>query len=134
VRTTVDADRTAWTCSDTSQSGLYSANFAAEAERARTPERSETEAARAADERSQQFAVNLDTAESNLTQLSPERLADTVWEGVSFDYRTTWQTLDDETIGAPGDDVYLQVHLLYAVMVLLFLETLLAWRFGHHAA
>jgi hypothetical protein len=134
VRTTVDADRTAWTCSDTSQSGLYSANFAAEAERARTPERGETEAARAADERSQQFAVNLDTAESNLTQLSPERLADTVWEGVSFDYRTTWQNLDDETIGAPGDDVYLQVHLLYAVMVLLFLETLLAWRFGHHAA
>jgi hypothetical protein len=135
VRTVLDADRTAWTCSDTSQSGLYTAGFAAEADRARQPDRGEADDAGAADDRTQKFAVHIDTVESNLTQLSPERLADAVWKGVPFEYQTTWQTLDEQAVGvAAGADVYLQVYLLYAVMGLLLLETLLAWRFGHHAA
>lgn len=131
----LDADRTAWTCADTSKSGLYAASFTAEAESGRPPQRSDAPEASVEDDRTQKFAVNLDTAESNLTQLSPERLADTVWKDVPFEYQTTWQTLDEQAVGvAGGADLYLQVELLYAVLGLLLLETLLAWRFGHHAA
>ena len=42
------------------------------------------------------------------------------------------QDLADEPVTQIGKRNELHLMLLYAVLVLLFVETLLAWKFGHH--
>ena len=43
--------------------------------------------------REETFAVNVDTAESDLAQIDPEELQDEVWPGVPFVHQTSWQDL-----------------------------------------
>jgi hypothetical protein len=99
---------------DTNQSGIYSAVFAAPVEQTRV------------------FAVNVDTAESDLSQLSADELKNNVWRGVTFLYQTAWQNIGGKTVGKSLGQAGIQIDLLYVVLGLLFLETFLAWRFGHH--
>ena len=97
---------------DTVQSGIYTARFAAPIDA------------------SLLFAINVDTVESDLAQLSPDELRTDVWPGVPFLYQTAWQNAGPAAIGTSLAGQGLQVELLYAVLSLLFLETFLAWRFG----
>ena len=71
------------------------------------------------------------TAESDLTPISQDELQNDVWPGIPLGYETSWQgagTLLPSPVGPAGQ---LHVGLLYAVVVLLVLESLLAWRFGY---
>lgn len=78
------------------------------------------------------FAVNVDTAESDLTPLAPDELRETLWPGIPFTHHTSWQNLDERPSTEVTRQSKLHVWLLYAVLGLLFLETFLAWQFGHH--
>jgi hypothetical protein len=117
-----EGDYRSWSFSETMTSGMYTARF--------DPPLSHSEL----------FAVNVDTVESDLTKLTAEQLREGLWSGVPFE--TSREDPDQEpirqvagTVGvgaaARGRDT-LSKALLYAVLALVFLETLLAWRFGHH--
>jgi hypothetical protein len=80
--------------------------------------------------RQESFAVNVDTRESDLSQLSAEELRDEVWPGVNFMRQTTWQNAAEPIAAALARQPGMQVELLYAVFILLLLETYLAYRFG----
>jgi len=110
----VQDDSRAWRFDDTRISGIYAAEFG--------PPISQK----------QLFAVNLITSESDLTPISRDELRNDALPGVPLDYHTAWQaggapvTLSDGPVG--------QFHLglLYAVVVLLLLETVFAWRLGYN--
>jgi von Willebrand factor type A domain/Aerotolerance regulator N-terminal len=78
------------------------------------------------------FAADPDPAESDPAKLDRASLAEAV-PGWKFDYRNDWNNLtrDAKSIGRHGE---LHRQLLYAVLALLIIESILAWRFGHHAA
>ncbi|MGA2031546.1 MAG: BatA domain-containing protein [Thermoguttaceae bacterium] len=103
----------AWTYGDTMLSGLYTVRSAGTAARGRT------------------FAVNVNTAESDLTQLGFDELQSEVWPGIAVAYRTTWDSADAAVAGPSAGPGRLHVQLLYLVLGLLFVETYLAWRFGY---
>ncbi|HUT14343.1 MAG TPA: BatA domain-containing protein [Thermoguttaceae bacterium] len=118
VRLHGDGDYSTFSYGDTTQSGIYTVRFGAPIDH------------------SQSFAVNVDTAESDLTHLGEEGLRREVWPGVEFVYSTSWQHLDQPpsaAIGPLSRVGSLHVGLLYFALGLLFLETFLAWRFGYHA-
>jgi hypothetical protein len=116
VQTRLEGDQSAWSCADTTQSGIYTARFGPPIER------------------SQYFAVNVDTVESDLAQLDPDQLRKEVWAGIPFRYQTTWPSGDQPSLGGPaGHGGRLPVAMLYVVLGLLLTETFLAWRFGRHA-
>ena len=78
-------------------------------------------------------AVNVDTAESDLSQVDLDELRNDVWPGVPFTHHTSWQDAGGPSVGGPArGGAYLPVDILYLVLGLLFLETLLGWRFGYH--
>jgi hypothetical protein len=116
VRVRAEEGLTRWDYSPTGTSGVYTAHFG--------PPISRSDA----------FAVNVDPVESDLARISPDQLRDQVWPGVPFVHQTTWQNLDEEPVGRIGRHRGLPKALLYAVLTLLFVETFLAWRFGHHAS
>jgi hypothetical protein len=78
------------------------------------------------------FAADPDPAESDPAKLDRASLAEAV-PGWKFDYRNDWNNLtrDAKSIGRHGE---LHRQLLYAVLALLIIESIMAWRFGHHAA
>ncbi len=108
------ADDAALSYPDTAQSGIYVARFGAPVNRTET------------------FAVNVDTVESDLTQIDPEELQNEVWPGIPFVHQTSWQ---DFAASGPGSPIRsrsrLHVGLLYAVLGLLLVETFLGWKMGH---
>jgi len=104
----------AWSYSDTSTSGVYIAQFG--------PPISRGDA----------FAVNVDPVESDLARIGPDELRHEVWPEVPFIHQTTWQNLDERPPVRIARRSGLSKGLIYAVLVLLFVETFLAWRFGHH--
>ncbi|MBX3412656.1 MAG: BatA domain-containing protein [Pirellulales bacterium] len=114
IRVPVSPGDGVWSYSDTYRSGIYEARFAAPA------------ATR------QLFAVNVDPAESDLTQLEAEELRSGVWEGVDLIHQTTWKDLDERPQGEISQRSRLHRWLLYGVLGLLLTETYLARRFGHH--
>ncbi len=77
------------------------------------------------------FAANGPAAESNPAKLDRLALADTL-SGWNFAYYTNLQELisNPAAVSQRGE---LHRPLLYAVLVLLFVESILAWFFGHHA-
>ncbi len=82
---------------------------------------------------SQIFAVNLMTAESDLATISQDELQNEVWPGLPLGYETSWQgTGALPQSSAVGSSAQLHVGLLYAVVGLLLLESVLAWRWGYH--
>ena len=114
VQLRATADDAALSYPDTAQSGIYVARFGAPVNRTQT------------------FAVNVDTTESDLAAIAPEELQNDVWPGISFVHRTSWQDFAAAGRASPsGSGSRLHVGLLYAVLGLLLLETLLAWTMGY---
>jgi len=76
------------------------------------------------------FAANPDPAESDPARLDQTGLREAL-PGWSFAYLDDGQSLipDAAAVGRRGE---LHRHLLYAVLALILIESLLAWRFGHH--
>jgi len=100
---------------DTTQSGIYVARFGPPVNHSET------------------FAVNVDTAESDLTQIDPEELQNEVWPGIPFLHQTSWQDFAATAGGSPiRSGSRLHVGLLYALLGLLFVETFLGWKMGYH--
>ena len=112
IRLRPEGDYGSWSYSETMTSGIYAARF--------DPPVS----------RSELFAVNVDTVESDLTKLTPEQLREQVWSGVPFE--TSREDLDEQPVRRIGRRGTLSKELLCVVLGLVFLETLLAWLFGHH--
>ncbi len=77
------------------------------------------------------FAANPDPAESDPAKLDRAALAEAV-PGWNFAYLTNWKELQSSaaSVSRRGE---LHRPLLYGVLVLLILESFLAWKFGHHA-
>jgi len=127
VRLRPEGDYSSWSFAETMTSGMYTARFDAPVSR------------------SELFAVNVDTVESDLTKLTTEQLREGLWSGIPFE--TSREGLDEEPLPRIGGTAVggtaaggttagghgmLSEELLYVVLGLVFLETLLAWRFGHH--
>jgi hypothetical protein len=76
------------------------------------------------------FAANPDPAESDLTKLDRAALAEAI-PGWNFLYLTNSRelALDVSSVGRRGE---LHQSLLYGLLALLLVESLLAWKFGHH--
>ncbi len=107
----VQGDYSTWRYDDTLVSGIYTARFASPLSQ------------------SQLFAVNLMTAESDLTPISRDELQNDVWPGIPLGYETAWQGEGTPLASPVGQSGQLHVGLLYAVVALLLLESILAWRF-----
>jgi hypothetical protein len=77
------------------------------------------------------FAANPDPAESDPKKLDRRSLSDAL-PGWNFDYRNDVGSLFDDasSVRQRGE---LHRPLLWAVLALLIVESVLAWRFGHHA-
>ncbi len=116
VRIENEGDDSRWSYADTSISGAYAARFGPPVAR------------------TDWFAVNVDTVESNLAQFTPDEFRSEVWPDVPFVHQTTWAALDDSPVTAAAGASQFSKMLLYIALGLLFLETFLAWRFGHHAS
>ena len=80
--------------------------------------------------RSQTFAVNVDTAESDLTQIDPDKLRNETWPNIPFVYQTSWQDIKGGAAGPAHGMKGLHVDLLYAVLGLALAETVLGWKLG----
>ena len=76
------------------------------------------------------FAANTDPAESDLTKLDRAALAELL-PGWNFLYLTNSRELteDASAVGRRGE---LHRPLLYGLLILLLVESILAWKFGHH--
>ena len=76
------------------------------------------------------FAANPDPAESDPAKLDRTALVERL-PGWNFVYLTNWRelTTSSASVGQRGE---LHRPLLYAVLLLLLLESFLAWKFGHH--
>jgi hypothetical protein len=77
------------------------------------------------------FSANTDPAESDPAKLDRAGLVESV-PGWSFAYLTNWKELTGNatSVSRRGE---LHRYLLYGVLVLLLVESILAWQFGHHA-
>ncbi len=106
LRIAVDAEGGRWSFADTSQSGLYLAKIGNPVTR------------------EEEFAVNLDTSESNLARVDADELPKQFVTGPQAD-------LDDAAAVTVSRHSNLNKILLYTVLGLVFAETFLAWRFGH---
>ena len=116
VRLSGPGNRRDWTFPATWQTGIYAVRTAPP------------------DEQEKLFAANVDTAESDLAQVSLDRLRGEVWPGIPFEYKTTWQEPDrPQPVALRGGPGRLHLVLLGAALCLLLLETFLAWRFGYQA-
>lgn len=115
VRMRTEGDYSSWNYADTSISGAYAVQFGEPVSR------------------TQWFAVNVATAESDLAQFTADEFRSEVWPDVPFIHQTTWAALDEPPVTAAMRSSPLPKTLLYAALGLLILETFLARRFGYHA-
>lgn len=79
------------------------------------------------------FAVNLNTIESDLSQVDADELARDVWPGVHYFHRTNWQ---DSGADASSEIVVrsrLHLWLLLTALALLVGECFLTWYSGRYA-
>jgi hypothetical protein len=76
------------------------------------------------------FAANPDRAESDPAKLDRAALVEAV-PGWNFAYLTNWKELQASaaSVSRRGE---LHRPFLYGVLVLLILESFMAWKFGHH--
>jgi hypothetical protein len=77
------------------------------------------------------FAANPDPLESDPLKLDKAGLSDAV-PGWKFTLLTNWQDLTGSSVSV-GRHGELHRQLLYGVLLLLIVESIMAWRFGHHA-
>lgn len=113
ARVSEEGDDPRWLHADTPRSGAYVARHAG------PPPREEL------------FAVNVDTAESDLTKLELDELRGEIWPDVNFSYSTVWRNQNNRPEGEIGRRGQWHKWFLYPVLGLLLLEPLLAWWFGH---
>lgn len=104
VRMRIEGDQSRWTFDGTAWSGLYQASFG--------PPLNTT----------QVYALNVDPRESNLERFDPEMLPSQIFRDVPADH-------DPLAAAATRPAAYFR-YLLGAVLILVLLETFLAWRFG----
>jgi hypothetical protein len=106
VRMTLEPTSSRWSFADTRESGVYGVELGAPVDRKQT------------------FAVNVNTAESDLAKIAPEELPREF---------TTHQKSDLDDADSPAIVKRSGLHksLLYGVFGLLLSETLLAWWFGN---
>ncbi len=84
--------------------------------------------------RRQHFAVNVDTAESDLAAIDLETLRNEVWPGIPFVGQTSWQDAGKpKAVGRQPGHIDLPAALLFAAFGLLLVETFLACRLGRYA-
>jgi hypothetical protein len=76
------------------------------------------------------FAANADPAESSLDKVDRAQLKELL-PGWNFQYSTNWKELmeDASSVGRRGE---LHRPMLYGVLILLLVESILAWKFGHN--
>jgi hypothetical protein len=110
----IQGDYSTWRYDDTLTSGIYTVHIGSPLLQ------------------TQLFAVNLMTAESDLAAISQDELQNEVWPGLPLGYETSWQAAGTLLPLPAAPSGQLHVGLLYAVVVLLLLESLLAWRFGYN--
>ncbi len=113
---TADGDRGHWSFADTAEAGFYSAHVPGVPEVDR-------------------FAVNLNTRESDLTQVDPQELLSIHFAGTPVRIRSSWEP----EVAGPVETLvpapkYLQGWLLLAALVLLFADSFLGWFFGSRQA
>jgi hypothetical protein len=106
LRATTDQDGTRWLFGDTLTSGVYTVEIGSPVNR------------------QEMYAVNVDTAESNLARVDPQELP----RGFTMNRQNDLDEPDSGVVGRRGG---LHKALLYCVLGLLFCETFLAWRFGN---
>ena len=97
-----------WNYTDTDVSGIYTLRGLAQG-------------------RTQQFALNIDTAESDLAKIDSQQLPPEI------KVRSTWQ---GEASGGPVEATAQSewnTNFLWGVLVLLFVESFMAWQFGRGA-
>jgi hypothetical protein len=77
------------------------------------------------------FAVNVDPRESDLARIEPDELRELLpsWR---FVYLTNWQAIASGKSSVTENRGELHRYLLLSALLLLFLESYLAWRFGHY--
>jgi hypothetical protein len=82
--------------------------------------------------RTLRFSANSDPSESDTAKLDQSGLR-AAMPGWSFDFASDWQPLKQSTstVRNRGE---LHRSLLWGVLLLLIVESILAWRFGHHGA
>jgi hypothetical protein len=103
------ADDSQWAFAATDESGVY---------------RAQLESQSAAIPSAEVFAVNVDTAESDLSKAELDELPR------EFTVKTEWQNLDDRPTPQIGRRNELHRSLLYAALALVLFEPCLAWLFG----
>jgi hypothetical protein len=97
-----------WSYTDTDVSGIYTLRGLSQ-------------------DRTQQFAVNVDTAESDLAKVDPQALPP------EMKIRSSWQ--GEESSGSFGAMTQSDwnTEILWSVLALLFVESFMAWQFGRGA-
>jgi hypothetical protein len=110
VRAESDGDQARWAFPADELSGVYAAEIGPPASRA------------------ERFAVNVDTAESDLTKADPSELP------ARFVVQTEWQNLDARPEAQISRHSGLHLWLLYGALFLCLAEVYLAWRFGRGTA
>ncbi len=116
-RTAVTEGRSAggvgqWSYGDTDLSGVYTARLG--------PPLATSEL----------VAVNVDTAESDLTPLDFEELKEKIWPELPVLYRTRWEEGSQRSAAQLRGQGSLHRPVLLAMVVLLLADTLISWYFG----
>lgn len=109
-----------WSFSDTTSSGAYQALVGNSSTTTDTG-------------RSESFAVNVDTAESDLARVDAAELRDQIWSGVRHSLRTDWQNLSEGEGEAIARRNALHQWLLMLAVVVALAETTLASWFGRRS-
>jgi hypothetical protein len=77
--------------------------------------------------RTQQFAVNVDTAEGDLAKVDPQQLPPAI------KVRSTWQGEANSGTAEATTQSTWNTNILWSVFALLFAESFMAWQFGRGA-
>lgn len=79
--------------------------------------------------RSELFAVNLDSRESDLAKATEEELQTELFPGIEFTYLTEWREFRRRAESAATDRGSLTRWLLAAAFCLIIIEQMMAWKF-----
>lgn len=77
------------------------------------------------------YAANVDTRESDLRRLERDEFQ-TLLPGLRLTFLTNWQSMDERQSVMTGARGELHRGLLAAALLLLFVESFLAWKFSHY--
>jgi hypothetical protein len=111
IRMAIDGDDSHWTFNDTFRSGVYRAVYG-------PPVQKEL-----------RFAVNVETAESDLSRIDPDLLPNELLVRTQI----TANTSPAAMLGTRDEGRLFRIALI-TLMILLFCETFLAWLFGSSSA